>query len=61
MSAQEILVLEANLFSDSETLRNAISRLPSCSSTEVKPSAMTPADWDDLVDKILASKKTIVV
>ncbi len=60
----KLLILETGLFSDQETVRQALSEALKPGETEtiaLKPNAMQEEDWDRIVDRILSTEKIVTI
>lgn len=60
----KLLILETELFSDRETVRQALSEALKPGETEVialNPNAMQEEDWDRVVDRILKTEKIVTI
>ena len=56
-----MLALDTGLFTDVETLKEAVAHLPKCQTVELQPAEMSDADWDSVLSKILAADKIITI
>lgn len=62
--APKLLILETGLFSDRETVRQALSEALKPGEAEtiaLKPSTMQEEDWDRVVDRILKTGKIVTI
>ncbi len=61
MTKIKMLILETGLFEDAEMLRETLAGLPGTSSVSLHADKMKDADWDRLLEKILAADMIITI
>ena len=61
MTALKILALDAGLFGDAGTVRQAIAQMPGSRTVSLVPAEMSPPDWDDVLSEILTADKIITI
>lgn len=60
----EVVVLRAGIFPDAETVERALSLLPAeCTQAvvDVSQASLGESDWDEVLDRLLAADRIIVV